>query len=1547
VQAAPPDILVTNYSMLEYMLMRPLERPVFEHTASWLRQNPEQVFVLVVDEAHLYRGAAGAEVALLIRRLRSRLAIPPERLQVICTSASFKDPSYGVEFAAQLSGKKIEDFAEAVRGNLNYRKEANGTDADAKILAEIDLSRFYEVEDDESRLPVVRKFLEYRHVDLAGDSLERAVYKALNEFGPIGRLINHTMEQACPIEELGKTVFPDSAVDVADRAVTSLIALGSFARWSPTEPGLLPCRVHAFYRGLAGLWACMDPNCAVLEDRLRGGSTGKLYAQPRDVCMCGARVLELFTCRHCGTAYGRAYTENLEEPRYLWAEPGGALRTLTGTLDELEPIDLLIEAEPVVGEGEPHLYDLVTGQLDPIGVPNRSRNVFIRRERGVPENGDDGGNGAKPGQFRPCAVCGQDASFGRSSVQDHQTKGDQPFQALVSKQIQVQAPNAVPATPFAPLRGKKVLVFSDSRQTAARLAPNIQKYSMQDVMRPLLIRGYAHLQQSAAISPSLNLADAYLGVLLAAAELGIRLRPALMEDETFTEAAEVRSAFDNGALEDDAQMLAIYRRVNQADPPVSMLNAIKTCIADRYFGLESLGLASIAESPMTTITIDSLPDVPGLAENAAQKFALLHIWLRTWVLQCGFWLRSMPDAWSDTEVRSHTGNFRDMERFLGTPAAKRIFKREWLPALLAVFGERRQRNRHRLRGGELTLHIGGTWGYCDTCRTTQRPFPGIPRCINCGQQTVRHIDPGVDEVFRARKGFYRASTVDALSEDRKRPMTLIAAEHTAQLNAAQIDAVFSTAEEHELLFQDVDLGPDEAGRDRAAIDVLSCTTTMEVGIDIGTLSGVALRNMPPARANYQQRAGRAGRRGTSVATVSAFGSADSHDEHYFSMPDQMIRGEVHDPTLTMDNANIIQRHVTAYLLQRYHQDRLPHIGPAQQPQLFEVLGTVAEFSNRESILNRWDFRSWLEENETLLKNDIASWLPLELVAGEREELLNALVPRTIGAVNAALGEEEPAPESGDLEENDTSLEVTAEEGEERPSVTPDNENLLDRLLYKGVLPRYAFPTDVATFHVFIPDSNEYRPEFRYTPSQGLTVALTQYAPGKEVWIDNKLWYSGAIYSTMRNDRREAWARRRLYFECQDCHHSATASLEEARRGEIRDCDACRAEGRFGPARIWLRPSGFAHRVDDPAETTPDDQPARSYATRARLMAPTPIEQEHWYQLNDRVRNLHLRDHLLVTNRGPRDEGYNYCTTCGLIDPTALRNSRVLTAHRKPYPTNRDHTCNGDRVSRGIVLGTDFVSDVLLFSIHVDDPVRLRPGELVADVALRSVSEAISTAGCRLLGLEALELQAEYRPAVSAEGQEGRAAEIYLYDTLPGGAGFAKRVGQLGLEVLHEALTILKLCADNCDRSCYRCLRSYKNKFEHDLLDRNIGASLLQHLLDGAMPSLSEAHVEQVTNVLFEDLERQSREELVIRRNVELSAPGLESTVAPILITRPDGTRFVLGIHNSLTPGLFVDPKLREWADLSTGYSFLPIDDLAVRRNLPYITSEVMARVGVS
>ena len=380
VQESPPDVLVTNYSMLEYMLMRPIERPIFEHTRIWLKDNPDERFLLVVDEAHLYRGASGAEVALLIRRLRTRLGIPPERLQVICTSASFQDPDSALEFAAQLTGKAASDFT-SVQGELDLRpNEASGTNQDAISLASIDLGNFYEAHDDDQRLSLVESFLEYRQVKRPWQ-VERSLYDVLDTFGPMAKLINSTMTSAQPVDELGSILFDGLPPDISARAVTSLIALGSFARPDPTAPSLLPCRVHSFFRGLAGLWICTDPQCEELPQKQRGGPAGKLFSQPRRICDCGARVLELYTCRNCGTAYGRAYTDNVATPDFLWSEPGGVFRTLANQFEELDPIDLLLE-EPTFSEMvEPADYDLVTGRLNPHQLGSRIRQVYLRKDR--------------------------------------------------------------------------------------------------------------------------------------------------------------------------------------------------------------------------------------------------------------------------------------------------------------------------------------------------------------------------------------------------------------------------------------------------------------------------------------------------------------------------------------------------------------------------------------------------------------------------------------------------------------------------------------------------------------------------------------------------------------------------------------------------------------------------------------------------------------------------------------------------------------------------------------------------------------------------------------------------------------------------------------------------------------------------------------------------------------------------------------------------------------------------------------------------------------
>jgi ATP-dependent helicase YprA (DUF1998 family) len=1556
-QSAPPDLLITNYSMLEYMMLRPIERPIFERTRAWLEACPDEKFVIVLDEAHLYRGAQGAEVGLLLRRLRERLAIPAERFQVICATASFSEAGKAKAgaFGAALSGADAESF-DSTAGDYKFRPDpAVGGQTDLDALLSVDLDGFY-AESEASRDAAIASFLAFRGAD---PSLGQgpALHAALEGYGPFSKLVNDTMRAARSFGELRELIFPEASTEAGDRAVNALLALGSRARLKPDDASLLPCRVHAFHRGLPGLWACMDPNCETLEPDAKGGPIGRLYAQPRDRCGCGAPVLEYFTCRYCGTSYARAYVKNVANPEHLHADPGEALLTEGGATTAFQPLDLLLETPPTPAEGLERIYDLMSGLLDPDPLGPRTRSVYLKPQIGTlaaPNDGDDeeddgelsddAAPAAGAGQFVPCGCCGRRVRGGKSSVQDHVTKGDQPFQALLSAQIKVQPPGPTPATEFAPLRGRKVLVFSDSRQVAARLAPTLQLFSLRDALRALLPVGYRDLLQHPGFGPSLTLDRAWLAVIVAAYRLEVRLRPELEGPETMPRVEDTAP----GAIPDTPQLFELLGK----KPPANLTKAIFEVLRDNILGLEPLAIASLIEAPSITKKLLELPDLAGLAETPEQKVAIVRVWLRAWLRKNGVWFRDMPDSWwgPGQLVRAHKGMFATLKHVFSTGDLKKGFQKLWLPTLLQHFTEDPPAGR-RMEARNLSLALGGEWQRCGQCTSVHRRLETVPVCIDCGSADMHVFDPDGDLVFNARKGFYRNPVMEALASEHPMLVSLIAAEHTAQLNAAQADEAFSQAEHHEMQFQDIDLGWRTIDQYKATgIDVLSSTTTMEVGIDIGALSGVALRNMPPGRANYQQRAGRAGRRGNAVATVVAFGSADSHDDHYFTNPREMISGEVLDPRLTLENPNIARRHIRAFLLQRYHEARVQHLDPSDESlaNLFSVLGTVGDFKDATKPLNRADLADWLKQEYAVLTEAIDRWLPDELSQENRAMLLGAFSVDLLEAVDEAIDgtAAEPLPPTAEKDEDplvmapwvgadDSTLTIDAGTPPPELDPQPDNDalvdaaadNLLDRLLYWGVLPRYAFPTDVAPFYVFSPQSTAYRAKMEFAPSQGLNIALSQYAPNKQIWIKNKQYTSRAIYSPYRDDRRNAWGKRRLYFECSRCGHAITDAYDKDRRGDLITCEACKTPQSFGPARPWFRPPGFAHLWYQPAPSTPDEPNETAFATRAKLVMPSG--GIGGIVLNPRLTALEARPRLLVSNSGPDSEGYHYCTKCGRIESVSAPVDDIRQPHSLPYPNNNEPLCDGVPW-RGVVLGADFPTDIALFSLRLEPPFRLPPGNSETLSAMRTVCEALATAACRLLEIEVGEILAEYRPALNSDaGAAGTLVEAFLYDTLAGGAGFSPQLPSRGLELFETALHILEACPERCDSSCYRCLRSFRNRLDHALLDRHVGAQIIRHVLTGDTPAFAEGRAAMALTVLADELDRQ----LAGHFEVVRAFHAMSGTKAPLIVRRiSDNSETLIDIHSPVARSVPIfgtkDPAA------------IVVDEQMVRRHL----GEVVERI---
>ena len=345
----------------------------------------------------------------------------------------------------------------------------------------------------------------------------------------------------------------------------------------------------------------------------------------------------------------------------------------------------------------------------------------------------------------------------------------------------------------------------------------------------------------------------------------------------------------------------------------------------------------------------------------------------------------------------------------------------------------------------------------------------------------------------------------------------------------------------------------------------------------------------------------------------------------------------------------------------------------------------------------------------------------------------------------------------------------------------------------------------------------------------------------------------------------------------------------------------------------------------------------SYATRAKLVAEGSEQEGEWSSITERITQHFDRHTLLVTNTGPKNEGYSYCVRCGMIEPTAAASGALAGPHLKPFP-DRNRECIGSASTRGLVLGTDFKSDVLLLRFRVDQPVRLTPGRLATDVALRTIAEALTISATQKLGVEATELQAEYRPALTDLGHRGLEAEIYLYDTLAGGAGFARRVYDFGEEVFRSALDRLENCPMNCDESCYQCLRSFRNRFEHGFLDRKVGASLLRYLLDNELPNLDQERLDLSADKLFADLESRQLENIYLARNVTIDMPGIGVMDVPILATKGD-EQLLIGIHGPLTLDVAPTKALHDAKEY--GVSVKLVDDIIIGRNLPYASSQVI------
>ena len=1410
-QARCPDLLVTNYSMLEYMLLRPIERSIFDQTAAWLAADESNYFTVVLDEAHMYRGSGGAEVAYLLRRLHSRLGVSRDRVRYILTSASLGKSAEAItrmkSFAADLSGLNAEqhDFS-LIRGEqLTKSGERPATIEEAAALARFDIATLHDsapnpgeaFEGFDALLVALGRPAGQTDVKNQA-ALQQIVYQWLQSFGPAALIANLVTAHPQKLQAVASLAFP-GALD-AEAAMESMLALMSFAKERDSGRVFAPVRSHLFFRGISGIYACTNASCSARDPSVLLGRLGKLFSEPMLRCECGSRVYEILTHRDCGAAFIRGYVED-QFGTFLWHKPSNGLWGKGGMMEAHLLVEVDRRATGAVGrmEGSQIWLHTATGRL--VQAPPVAAEIDQYLALVLPD-GPMSISGRQLLSFNhECPVCTRRWRLGSTKIMDLATKGEAPFAQLVRTQVELQ-PMTQPKTDSSPNGGRKSLLFSDGRQKAARLARDIPREIENDVFRQLLLLAAKELRGIGR--------EATLGDHMYVALLHVLAKNALLLFDGADRERLQRDVFDHRR-----HYLGDLRDALEESPPAKpprFSSLLLRHLGSPFYSLSALTLAHVV--PIGRVRRQIFAELPGIDEAGLR--AVWTAWIQSFAGDFAV------DADLPQGVRSQAAGYPlggGLDRNGGFSARQQAFLRARLPELDQIFDTLTTalcqahpgRPGYFVVPGRLALELASDqqdWYQCGRCATVS-PVEWWGHCPNCLADGVTPVRPGATQYLRARKAFFRDPVIEIL-EEKASPFNLSVEEHTAQLSYRDVDDSTTTIEEFERRFRDI-----LVERNDTSIDVLSSTTTMEVGIDIGSLVAVGLRNVPPLRQNYQQRAGRAGRRGSAVSTVVTYAQNSPHDNHYFENPEPIISGEPTLPGVDTANPKIIERHIRAQLIQAYfHSQPLS----SANGDVFSVLGETMDFYGGAGPFSLPSFAEWLSGSQAAQASYSAMgrWLP---------ELFNKL-PADV-ATEFIEGLEKNRPR--DAQELD-----------------PADEKLIEFLFARGFLPSYAFPRDLCALQIEWLErrGNFTQPKILQRPQQGLNVALSEYAPGRLVVVDKKTYRVGTVAANGSRavvDRAERlFDERRYYVYCPECEYTSGFSITAPASEQ---CPLCRtfilqAASVIEPQVVFPEGRGEVDEFDDEQTFT--------NATSAQLSVPAGSPAFDLRKLGVNCEIGFARDQQLVmVNKGEEDAGqypgFLVCNRCG----KAASDPQRIGPHERDYylSTRGTGRCTGQ--FEQVYLGYGFASDVLIVRLPLSrplrfDPVRTTEREPISN-ALQSLAEAFVLGISQQLDIDIREINAGFR---FVRVGEHHFADIFVYDTLSGGAGYATQAGEYFDTVMTRAEVLLSRCM--CSSSCDKCLRHYGNRFHHSILDRCLALDLLRYARDGFVPTTPSPEEQRAT-----------------------------------------------------------------------------------------------------
>jgi ATP-dependent helicase YprA (DUF1998 family) len=1334
----PPHILLTNYSMLEYLLLRPDDSPLFdEGRAKWWT-------FLVLDEAHQYRGSRGIEMAMLLRRLKQRLREGGcnTAFRCIATSATLvggeQDKSAVAGFATDLFGEPFQDQA-VLLGEVESIRESGTVSLDREDYQS--LARALEDATAVSEIARVARRL--------GTSVPEASVRAevvgslLQQDKRANELRRLVAARPRELETIADAVFPDLPQAERVEALSALVVLLFQAKDAASGAPLLSARYHLFLRSLEGAFLSFWPDKkVVLERRSTAGTT----------------LFEVGLCRECGQHYlvGR----EVQRGEWKWRE---AVRD-PGHPDFGASFFLPLENGSFGDEDSQsngtQYYSLCVqcGEIRPTKEQLRcghQASIVVQEQEAARERED---------QIPRCAVCGYQAPDPVREVV-HGTDGPH---AVIATTLHQNLPDG----------RKKVLAFADGRQEAAFFAWYLEN-SYRDILhRNLLLKV---VQQQLIYSDEGSSLKDLVTELRTAFRTGNVFPPATSDLQLRREA-----------------WLAAYREFLTDEPRISLegVGLVRWFLKwPPWFQVPELLLeepwsfSADEAHEMILVLIDSMraDRAVELRCDAAIELNWNDLGLQAAQMRLRIGRPARPKGVRSWPVRSWDGERGRRVRFL-TKFLKQIAPDVEEPKLtdLAVATTREIWDAFRKCDESAPKADDRLLLPVDDARRLNPDWwrirfvgasDSIYQCDVCGRLqpiSIRAVCPRPRCPGSLKKADSQAlgSNHYRLLYESKLPGSLRVEEHTAQLDKEKAR---------------------EFQRDFRAdkIHVLSCSTTFELGVDLGHLDTIFLRNVPPEAFNYAQRVGRAGRRSGYPGFAITYCRRGPHDLYHFSEPQRMLAGKVQPPVLALRNEKIVTRHMVAVALSfffRAFAERFPKV---------ESL-----FKNLSSPCGVADLQAFLLSNRSQIEETIRRVLP--------EEMAAQLGLSDGGWINKITGETgrfalAEAEVSSDyktvvaLKESAKSRDdFRTAEWAQRRAETIAKEEVLSFLSRKAVIPKYGFPVDVVELDTQRALQNQEA--FEVSLQRDLSIAISEFAPTSKLVANKKEWTSYGLKKVAEKE----WPRK-LYARCPT--HNVFLQWKEGEPEPTLPCG-----DRLRTHKYVIPQFGFVTGRDKPKE--PKARPARVFSTQPYFAGSLASEPEI-ISLPDASPVVNVQKAspglMVVLCEGRRGDGFYLCGGCGA----------GFRRRERSHKTPQGQECHGTLAQ--VSLGHEFVTDVLQLQF------RRVPQNLTDPVWFAfSLAYALAEGAAEVLEVPSVDLS-----TTVAHCEQHGLPPIILYDNVPGGAGLVARlerenVLKASFEAALKRVTGECGCAENT--SCYGCLRNYRNQFAHDKLQRGPVQQYLSEIL---------------------------------------------------------------------------------------------------------------------